>query len=219
MDATFVREGSPSMPPGVMAEDDFVRMHAGDLASPAGFNAQVLVEDAVPAAGAARREPGASMMWSALGETTGQRFDDYLIADPAQRPQALRRLMLALELRWRMTEQVLVPALKSASPAGSLPSHFEVFEGSGSDATLIEITEETEHLRELASLVSEGHLSPAASIVVTGALEGLSTLVATQLGRVLLTAEQGRRGDDVALGEAMRESLTSWGETTSNNSN
>lgn len=144
----------------------------------------------------AAARPHAAALWSELHEATERCFDDYLGADAGQRASAQARLLLALELGWKMEEQVLVPALHD----GDVRIR--------SDANVI--SDEIELLRELADLVQGGGVDPAASLIIVGALEGIASLRAARIEQALETARGAKDLDATALAQEMQSLIDRW---------
>ncbi|HEY4081725.1 MAG TPA: hypothetical protein VGM81_13620 [Burkholderiaceae bacterium] len=144
-------------------------------------------------------KPNADALWSGLHQATKRCFDDYLGADAVQRSAAQKRLLLALELGWKLEELVLLPAMKE----GDIKLRVD---------TLL-IYEEIEKLRDLAELVQAGKLDPAANIVVLGALEGIAGLRSVRIQQALEAAQSINCGVNKAvLSTEMEDMLKRWRE-------
>lgn len=136
----------------------------------------------------------ATELWSELRHSTERRFDEYIGTPEAEpRAEVQKRLLLALELRWKLEEQLLLPALAGC--------------GELQRTNAREAGEEIEHLRDLAALVGSGELSPASNLVVMGALEGIADLRSAELERWLTTA---CTIDDDTLAREMQALLKRW---------
>lgn len=149
-------------------------------------------------AGRARRRDDAVALWSELRHAAQQRFDEYTHALATRRSWPRRRLLLALEMMWKLEEQALIPALLDADA------------GTRDDAIALE--QEVTHLRELADLLREDALDAASASVVVAALDGMAALRALRFERSLDQAVQARHLDGAALAREMDELLARWHE-------
>src|SRR6218665_1927768 len=138
-------------------------------------------------------------LWGELRESTVHRLDEFTNAGEARRDLAKRRLLLALELRWKREEQVLLPALLD-SGTGEF----------GSRAGVEAVEAEIHHLRELCELLQGGALPQSAARTVVGVLEGLAGLRSAQIEQALAEASAARRIDTAALADDMRALLARW---------
>ena len=111
---------------------------------------------------------------------------------------ARRRLLLALELMWKLEEQALLPALLDADAA------------TRDDAA--DLDREVSRLRDLADLVRHGGLDATDMGVVLAALDGMNALRALRFERTLDSAVRTRRLDGGALAREMDEWLGRWRE-------
>jgi hypothetical protein len=143
-----------------------------------------------------QRPQDAAQVWSELRSATEKHFDAYADASTGQRALAQQRLLLALEMRWKLEEQILIPALQdgeAASPQEALL---------GAD----EITQ----LRDMAQALKDGSLEDSATTVVLGVLEGMATLRSVRIERALAAAKRSRRIDSHALAREMQGMLSRW---------
>jgi len=140
----------------------------------------------------------ADAIWSGLHAATRRCLDDYLGANSAERADAQRRLLLALELGWKLEEQVLLPALNYGEVRLRLDTD--------------QVLEEIEKLRDLAGLVEDGALDAASTVVVMNALEGIAELRAMRVEEALQSARHSARLNDAALGAEMGALLQRWRE-------
>ena len=138
----------------------------------------------------------ADAIWAGLHEATRRCLDEYLGANSAERSGAQRRLLLALELGWKLEEQVLLPALHEGDIRLKL------------DTVLV--LEEIEKLRDLAELVEEGTLDASSTLVVLNALEGIAELRALRVGEALQAAQSTPGIDEAALAQEMDAMLKRW---------
>jgi hypothetical protein len=146
----------------------------------------------------ARRRDDAVALWSGLRQAAQRRYQEYSRAQAAHRALPRRRLLLALELMWKLEEQALLPALLDADA------------GTRDDAA--ELEAEVSRLRDLADLVRQGHLDADSTNVVLATLDGMSGLRALRFERTLDRAVQARQLDGAALAQDMDEWLGRWRE-------
>lgn len=144
------------------------------------------------------RRDDAVTLWSALRHEVQQRLDDCAGAPATRRARPRRRLLLALELMWKLEEQALLPALLDADAA------------TRGDAAELEL--EVTRLRELADLLKADRLDPSSAAVVVAALDGMAALRALRFERSLERAVQARRLDGAALAQDMNGLLARWRE-------
>ena len=152
-------------------------------------------------AGQTTTPPKADAIWSGLHEATRRCLDDYLGADATERAGAQKRLLLALELGWKLEEQVLLPALHEGDVRLKLDTD--------------QVLEEIEKLRDLADLVEEGTLDPASNLVVLNALEGIAELRAARVEEALHAAKNTPGVNAAALAQDMNAMLKRWREEIS----
>lgn len=145
-----------------------------------------------------RRRDDAVALWSELRHAAQQRFQEYSRAQAMHRTLPRRRLLLALELMWKLEEQALLPALLDADA------------GTRDDAA--DLDEEVNRLRDLAELVQQDELDPAGASVALAALDGINALRALRLERTLDKAVRARRVDGAALAREMDDWLGRWRE-------
>lgn len=145
-------------------------------------------------AGAAGEPADALERLVALRLTTARLRDEFSAASAAQRPAALHRLLLALELRWILEEQVLIPAL-----------------GTRGAYDLLRVAErESGLLRDLASVARGDTLAAAAQGALAVALEGLAALRSERIEHALLRAQRSAHFDAAALRREMDQLLERW---------
>lgn len=148
--------------------------------------------------GRARRRDDAVALWSELRRELQQRFHEHARAPEGRRARPRRRLLLSLELMWRLEEQTLLPAL------------IGVDADIRDDATAL--ARELLQLRELAGMLREDRLDPAGASVAIAALDGMTALRALRLERALDHAVLRRHLDGAALARDMDERLARWRE-------
>lgn len=133
---------------------------------------------------------------SELRRSTRRLFDEY-VQLPAGSQRALRKkILLALELRWKLEELVLFPALRSA-PGG--------VEGGSQQAD-----HELSALRDLAMLAKDEFGAPERERLLVGALEALAGLRTDRVGWALSQAQRAALVDTRALGREMDQLLDRW---------
>lgn len=125
-----------------------------------------------------------------LSGTTSRLFNAYINA-PERSPQLLERVLMALELRWRMEDLVLIPALESTQG---------VMEGRTQDAT-----RELGALRELVALAKNDGLSIDAQRLLLHAMETLAALRAERINQALTRAQRAAIVDARALGRELED--------------
>lgn len=140
--------------------------------------------------------PDAAALWAELRHSSDHRFDECAAAAGPRRALAQRRLLLALELRWKLEEQVLLPALQNSDQA--LREDVQAAE------------KEIGLLRELGELVDDPGLPASAHGVVLAVLEGIATLRSEQIERALGQAMQARRIDGPALARDVEGLMKRW---------
>lgn len=148
--------------------------------------------------GRARRRDDAVTLWSGLRQAAQRRYQEYNRSQAAHRALPRRRLMLALELMWKLEEQALLPALLDADAS------------TRDDAA--ELETEVDRLRELADLVRQGQIDEDSTKVVLATLDGMSTLRALRFERTLDRMVKARQLDGAALAREMDEWLGRWRE-------
>lgn len=113
-----------------------------------------------------------------------------------QRALLQRRLLLGLELLWKLEEQVVMPALQDAEPAAA--------------PAIVLATREIETLRDLALRVVQAGDAGQAD-VAAAALEGVVHLHGVRSGKLLV--RDGMQGVDWrALHKEVLELLSRWRE-------
>jgi hypothetical protein len=140
--------------------------------------------------------PDAAALWAELREATEARYDDLLAARAEWRPMAQRRLLLALELQWKLEELVLLPALQEVDAGLSLG--------------LQSIGKEIELLRELAHTVSGGGVPQAIENTLFGVLQGIASLRAEQIEVALADPKRVSPRQRQALSRDIRVLLDRW---------
>jgi len=138
------------------------------------------------------REQEAQQLWHQLCTSTEGRYAAFNRASASSRVRARQRLLLALELRWKLEEQVLLPALQGADAADR-----------GAD-------QEIGMLRDLAELVSDNTLEAAAAGTVLAALDGMAMLHSQRIEQALAQATRTRQIDSVVLAREMEGLLNRW---------
>jgi hypothetical protein len=132
-----------------------------------------------------------------LQGATQKLFADYTGVGDRPSPLALQKVLLALELRWRLEESVLIPTLRDTQ--GVMPI--------GSD----EAARELAALRGLVGLVLELPESQAqARRTLVCVLEVLSSLRSERLNGALTRAVRAFMVDQAALGAEMDRCLEAW---------
>jgi hypothetical protein len=135
-------------------------------------------------------------LWSDLNRATERCLDTYMGAEHAEQSEALARLLVMLELRWKLEEQILLPALREGDAALKDESR--------------EIAEEIDLLRELADLAERHKLDPGSTVTVTNAVAGIAALRSARIERALEDAERARSIDAEHLAEEVREMFQRW---------
>lgn len=131
----------------------------------------------------------------ALRRTTERRLQAVQDAPPRARPAARRRLLLALQIRWKLDEQLVAPRLDDVAAA---------------EPTLPSVERESLLLREWADLLETQVLPAAAQRTLLTTLTGLSTLRAERLEAALAAAIQRGDIDTAALARDIDERLARW---------
>ncbi len=131
----------------------------------------------------------------ALRRTTERRLQAMQDAAPRARPAARRRLLLALQMRWKLDEQSVAPRLDDVA-AG--------------EPTLPNVERESLLLREGADLLETQALPAAAQRALLSTLTGLSALRAERLEAALAAAIQRGDIDTAALARDIDERLVRW---------
>ncbi|MDN3920662.1 hypothetical protein [Roseateles violae] len=138
----------------------------------------------------------AAALWAELRHSLDRRFDESGAGSARRRALAQRRLLRALELRWKLEELVLLPALQDSATA------------SREDVRAAE--KEIGLLRELSDLIGDPQLPSSAQGVVLAVLEGIATLRSDQLERRLRQALQNERINGAALAGDIEGMLERW---------
>ncbi len=137
----------------------------------------------------------ASVRLGKLRASTRKLFDEYIDL-PGRHPQLQKKILLALEMRWKLEDSVLIPALQDTQG---------VMQGCARDAE-----RELSALRELATLAKEDRTGPDRQRALLGSLETLSAL---RSDRVICALERAQRAaliDARALGREMQQMLDRW---------
>ena len=120
--------------------------------------------------------------------------DDWAATPVRRRAAPLHRLLLALEMRWILEEQVVIPAL-----------------GTRGSAELLRAAErESALLRDASRVARAAALNADAQLALAGALEGLAALRSERIEQALLQAQRSERIDSVALRREMDRWLERW---------
>jgi hypothetical protein len=126
---------------------------------------------------------------------------EHLVKEYAQRPQRgpaeqLKKILLAFELRWKLEDLVLIPALNDTQGVllcGTRDAERELLA-----------------LRDLAGLAREDELSLGRQRVLLAAIEALAALRTQRVGLALARAQRAALVDTRALGAEMDQLLERW---------
>jgi hypothetical protein len=133
---------------------------------------------------------------SELRRSTRKLFDEYVQLSPGRQPALLKKILLALELRWKLEELVLIPALRSST--GDVEGRTQ------------EADRELSALRDMAVLAKEPLGGPERERMLVGALEALAGLRTERVGWALSQAQRAALVDARALGREMDQLLDRW---------
>ena len=131
-----------------------------------------------------------------LRSSTRKLFEEYTQVAPPGPPRLLKKILLALELRWKLEELVLMPALHRAQG---------VVNGRAQD-----MGHELDALRDLAALAKEDGLGAERRQLLLGALEALAALRTERIHWALTRAQRGGLVNAQALGREMDQLLGRW---------
>ena len=132
-----------------------------------------------------------------LQGATQKLFADYTSVGDLPSPLALQKVLLAIELRWRLEESVLIPTLQDTQ--GVMPI--------GSD----EAARELAALRGLVGLVLEiPEAQPQTRRTLICVIEVLSSLRSERVNGALTRAVRAFMVDQAALGAEMDRCLDAW---------
>jgi hypothetical protein len=118
------------------------------------------------------------------------------VASPRPSPLMLKNLLTALELRWRIEDVVLIPALHGTRG---------VMQDDSEDAAC-----ELAALRDLAALARDDALGLRGRRVLLRAIDALATLRSERLNRALVRAQRAALVDVDTLGREVDELLARW---------
>jgi hypothetical protein len=144
-------------------------------------------------------DPGradAAELWAELRHSLDYRFDESSAGSGRRRALAQRRLRRALELRWKLEELVLLPALQDSEAA------------TRDDVRAAE--KEIGLLRELSDLLADPAVPASAQSVILAVLEGVATLRSDQIERELREAMRSSRLDGEALASDIGALMQRW---------
>lgn len=126
-----------------------------------------------------------------------QTLFDALAKAPAQHQEAAqRKLLLALELRLKVEQSVVLPGLAQGAAAN--------------DARLAGCEKDISQLRGLMDLARDPSLTSLVRRTVIGALDGVAALHFERMERLLAHAKRNRQIDAAALGMEMQALLDRW---------
>ena len=131
----------------------------------------------------------------ALRRTTERRLQAVQDAAARARPAATRRLLLALQIRWKLDQQSVAPRLDDVTAGEPALPHVE---------------RESLLLQEWADLLESQALPAAAQRALLTTLTGLSALRAERLEAALAAAIRRGAIDTAALARDIDERLARW---------
>lgn len=131
-----------------------------------------------------------------LRSSTRTLFEEYTQVESQAPPQLLKKLLLALELRWKLEELVLLPALQGTR---GVTHHCTQDAGHELDA-----------LRDLAALAGVRGQSVEHQHLLLGAIESLAALRTERINWALTQAQRAALVDARALGREMDQLLERW---------
>jgi len=143
-----------------------------------------------------RESSTAAQRLAELRSATELLFDDFAAASAQRRAASLRRLLLALELRWKLEEELVIPALRGTD--GEPPE------------TLGAADRESGLLRELAAVAKAGLLPPAPLHTLMAAIEGFAALRSERIERALARAQLSSGVGALALRREIDALLERW---------
>jgi hypothetical protein len=136
-------------------------------------------------------ERGTSLRSNANGS-----FDAYQTGAPHRSAFVLRKVLLALELRWTVEDRVLIPSLSGTQG---------VMQGGSEDAG-----RELEALRRLAALARHGDTGIESQRVLVCVIETLASLRSQRVTSALTKAQRAGMIDARALVRQMNRLLAEW---------
>jgi hypothetical protein len=131
-----------------------------------------------------------------LRGSTRKLCDEFMQVAQQGSPQLLKKILLALELRWKIEELVLIPALHGTQG---------VLQGCTQDAG-----RELDALRDLAALAGAHGLSAERQRMLLGAIESLAAFRTERINWALTRAQRAALVDAHALGREMDQLLSRW---------
>ncbi len=131
-----------------------------------------------------------------LRGNTRRLFDAFSQDAPLGSPQALHKVLLALELRWKIEDVVLIPSLHGTQGVMPGGSH--------------EAGRELDALRELAALAGDAGLGAEHQARLLGAIDALATLRSDRIHGAMNRAQRAALVDAQALGREMDRLLERW---------
>ena len=131
-----------------------------------------------------------------LHSSTHKLLEQYTNVAHRGPPQLLKKVLLALELRWKLEDLVLIPALQDVQ---------------GVTRGCTGGTErELDALRDLAALAKDAGLGAEPQRLLLGAVETLAALRTERVSRALTSAQRAALVDARALGREMDQLLGRW---------
>lgn len=131
-----------------------------------------------------------------LRSNTQLLVNDFTSREPSVAAPLLKKILLAFELRWKLEELVLMPALKDTQGAMLCGTH--------------DAQRELVALRELAAVAREGGPGAARQRLLLSALDTLAGLRSQRVSLALTRAERAAVVDTRALGLEMDQLLKRW---------
>jgi hypothetical protein len=131
-----------------------------------------------------------------LHGSTRKLFDAYTQVAPPPSPLLLQKVLLALELRWKIEDGVLIPSLHGTQG---------VMQGGSEDAA-----RELDALRRLAALARDDEIGIDGQRVLLCAIETLASLRSERINWALTRAQRAAMVDARALGREMDQLLEHW---------
>jgi hypothetical protein len=123
-------------------------------------------------------------------------FDAYQTGSPHRSPFVLRKVLLALELRWTVEDRVLIPSLSDTQG---------VMQGDSEEAR-----RELEALRRLAALARQRETSIESQRVLVCVIETLASLRSQRVASALTKAQRAGMVDSRMLVRQMDRLLAEW---------
>jgi len=131
-----------------------------------------------------------------LRSSTRKLFEEYTQTESQGSTHLLKKLLLALELRWKLEELVLLPALQGT-------------QGVTHDGTQ-DAGHELDALRDLAALAGASGLGTEHQRLLLGAIETLAALRTERINWALTQVQRAALVDARALGREMDQLLERW---------